>query len=253
MSSKRKNTRTARPAARDHAAPVISNPPDPAPENTLSPPARTDTEAKLWEALAANPGATTAALASHAGIGASTAGKALTRWLRDGYVSRAAGVVVDGDGGGRSRAAGTWTIAVPTANEASAAADATRPDADAPDTGRSDTADTETTGAKPATTPPKAPRQDSRKARTGNATDRHAGKPDLNTNGARKLRSGQLRGQVEDALRDKPQCERSPVEFANKLGRSSGAVANALEKLTEAGFAERTSDKPKRYRLATDG
>ncbi|MGY2093649.1 AAA family ATPase, partial [Nocardia gipuzkoensis] len=42
--------------------------------------------------------------------------------------------------------------------------------------------------------------------------------------------------------------EQSPREIANGLNRSSGAVGNALEALTAAGHAERTSAAPRRYR-----
>jgi hypothetical protein len=55
-----------------------------------------------------------------------------------------------------------------------------------------------------------------------------------------------LRGQVEDYLAETP-GEHSPVEIGKVLGRSSGAIANALESLVESGDAVRTSDQPRRY------
>lgn len=252
MSTKRKkNTRTARPTPRNEAATDRT-------QHAPTTPARTDTESKLWAALVAHPGSTTAQLASQAGIGASTAGKALARWLSGGHVARTPGAV-DDDGSGKRRTAGTWTITEPAAESALAAADATKPDTDATDNGSTGTLaatvtadDNPATATATATTPTTAPGPGSPKARTGKTGSRSASKPGHNTNGAPKLRSGELRGQVEDHLREHPAAEFSPVEIGNKLGRSSGAVANVLEKLTEAGVAQRTSNKPKRYQLAAD-
>jgi hypothetical protein len=63
----------------------------------------------------------------------------------------------------------------------------------------------------------------------------------------RRLPSGGLRGLVEDWLRDHPGEEFSPNAIGKALGRSSGAVANALDKLVAAGYAAQTQDKPKRF------
>lgn len=67
-----------------------------------------------------------------------------------------------------------------------------------------------------------------------------------------RLASGALHGLVEDYLREHPATEHSPTAVGKALGRSSGAVANALERMVTAGWAQRTSDKPKRYRIADD-
>lgn len=257
MSSKRrKNTRPARPAARNDAATVASALPGNGPGKPLATPARTDTETKLWDALTAHPGATTAALASHAGIGASTAGKNLARWLRDGHVTRAPGRIGD-DGSGNRRGAGTWTIAAATPTVPATADPAEgEPDADTAngEASKAQVAETEGATAKTAGTSSSASAatgRGRRKSPAGNDTV-GADTPPRNTNGAPKLRSGELHGQVEDHLREHPATEFSPVEIANKLRRSSGAVANALDKLTETGVTERTRDKPKRYRLTAD-
>lgn len=233
MSNKRKNTLTARSATRNAATETT-------PEKGPAAPARTSAEAKLRAALHAHPGSTTAQLASHAGIGASTAGKVLARWLSDGHVSRAPGPA-DNDGG-RRRLAGTWT-------SAASATDTAPPDAIpvAPAVGPSAAPGTETDAAVSANAPAAETARHSKKQQTDGA-----GNLAHNTNGAPKLRSGELRGQVEDHLQEHPGTEFSPVEIGNKLGRSSGAVSNALEKLTDEGIAVRTSDKPKRYRLADD-
>jgi DNA-binding MarR family transcriptional regulator len=66
---------------------------------------RTETEEKLWQELRNNPGGTATALSTAAGIGKSTAPKILTRWEKDGLVTRTAGIA---DGG--SRPADRWSI-----------------------------------------------------------------------------------------------------------------------------------------------
>ena len=47
-----------------------------------------------------------------------------------------------------------------------------------------------------------------------------------------------------------PTTEWGPVAIGKALHRSSGAVANALEMLVTQDVAHRTSERPKRYRLA---
>ncbi|WP_043660428.1 AAA family ATPase [Nocardia thailandica] len=68
---------------------------------------------------------------------------------------------------------------------------------------------------------------------------------------AGRLPNGELRRMVAAALAADPTREQSPREIATGLGRSSGAVGNALEALTAAGHAERTSAAPRRYRATT--
>ncbi|TLG01785.1 AAA family ATPase [Nocardia cyriacigeorgica] len=63
-----------------------------------------------------------------------------------------------------------------------------------------------------------------------------------------RLRNGELRRMVAKVLADNSATEYGPREIAHLLGRSSGAVGNALEALTTAGHAERTNDTPRRYR-----
>ncbi|MFC3961631.1 AAA family ATPase [Nocardia jiangsuensis] len=65
---------------------------------------------------------------------------------------------------------------------------------------------------------------------------------------AGRLPNGELRRMVAAALAADPGRVQSPREIATGLGRSSGAVGNALEALTAAGHAERTSAAPRRYR-----
>ncbi|WP_029535692.1 AAA family ATPase [Saccharopolyspora spinosa] len=68
------------------------------------------------------------------------------------------------------------------------------------------------------------------------------------TTGGARLRSGELRRIVAEWLSDHAGTEFTPRDIAKKLGRSSGAVGNALQVLTDRGEAERTSLTPLRYR-----
>lgn len=69
-----------------------------------------------------------------------------------------------------------------------------------------------------------------------------------------RLRNGELRAMVARVLADNPGTELTPGGIAETLGRSSGAVGNALSALTGGGYAEQTSAKPLRYRAtATTG
>ncbi|WP_431953270.1 AAA family ATPase [Nocardia lijiangensis] len=72
------------------------------------------------------------------------------------------------------------------------------------------------------------------------------------TPAAGRLANGELRRMVAGALAADPGRELSPREIAKGLGRSSGAVGNALEALTAAGHADRTSAAPRRYRANAD-
>jgi hypothetical protein len=63
-----------------------------------------------------------------------------------------------------------------------------------------------------------------------------------------RLEKGQLEALVSDHLKAHPKGDYSPSELANVLGRSGGAIANALERLVRDGGATRTSDAPRRYR-----
>jgi biotin operon repressor len=62
-----------------------------------------------------------------------------------------------------------------------------------------------------------------------------------------KLGKGQLRSLVLGYLQDQPGEAHSPTAIGNALGRSSGAVGNALIKLAGNGTITETSVKPRRY------
>jgi hypothetical protein len=61
-------------------------------------------------------------------------------------------------------------------------------------------------------------------------------------------RPGQLRDLVQAHLAANPDTDFTPHQIGRVLSRSSGAVANALDRLTALGQAQLTSDKPRRYR-----
>lgn len=63
------------------------------------------------------------------------------------------------------------------------------------------------------------------------------------------VKPGALRELVAAHLRAHPGKDFGPHEIGKVLGRSSGAVANALDRLTGLGEAELSSEKPRRFRL----
>lgn len=65
-----------------------------------------------------------------------------------------------------------------------------------------------------------------------------------------RLAPGALRGLVEDYLREHTGEPIGPTRIGKALKRSSGAVANAVEKLVADGYAVRVTDKPKTYAIA---
>lgn len=62
-----------------------------------------------------------------------------------------------------------------------------------------------------------------------------------------RLAKGHLRAMVLEHLRARPGQALSPTAIAKELGRSSGAIANALGRLTEAGEVSEVSKAPRRY------
>lgn len=63
-----------------------------------------------------------------------------------------------------------------------------------------------------------------------------------------RLANGELRRMVAKTLADNPGTEYSPRQIALHLGRSSGAVGNALTTLVREGNAELSQATPRRYR-----
>jgi biotin operon repressor len=201
---------------------------------------RTAAEDKLWAALHAHPGVASGELATHAGIGRSTAGKILAGWASEGSVTRTSKSASDG-----RRAADTWMITETTDDQVTCATTA-QPESQttgiAPDAATNPTAATDRgdiTASGPGT---------EEQQRTTPSTPTSAGTmmPD-GAGKAARLGKGALRGMVEDYLTEHPGEQFSPSAIGKALGRSSGAVSNALDKLAADGYAVQTQEKPKRF------
>ncbi|MBY8855371.1 hypothetical protein K7711_02675 [Nocardia sp. CA2R105] len=199
-------------------------------------PANDTNDAAVRAALAANPGATASALAFDAGMSVSTARTILGRMADDGTAVR----TTDPDA---ARATYLWTLAdtAPPARTATA-----KPAA------RS--ARTPGRPKKTGTPAPPAPAKAKGRAATGAGSTASAGGV---ADTVDKLPPGGLRGLVEDHLRDNPGESFSPTALKHALDTahaprqfSSGAINNALEKLTAEDVATRTSDAPKKWALA---
>jgi hypothetical protein len=65
-----------------------------------------------------------------------------------------------------------------------------------------------------------------------------------------KSAPGELRGKVEAHLAEYPGQEFTPHQIGKAIGHSSGAVANALDRLVEFGTAVETSERPRRFTAA---
>ncbi|WP_435058442.1 hypothetical protein [Streptomyces sp. bgisy060] len=202
-------------------------------ETHAAPAELTDAQRKALAALADRPGAKAAEIALAAGIGGSTAGKALTALEAHNLAYREHGEKV----GGR-RTADRWyhrpVEADPQApaDEAEAAPETAAP---APQAAPAETAAPEADTAAPEADEPPAP-----------AEAPQADTPATST----RLARGGLRQMVYEHLEAHPGDEVTAPRLAKALGRSAGAVANALVKLTEQGQADLVGESPRRYRLA---
>jgi DNA-binding MarR family transcriptional regulator len=68
-----------------------------------------------------------------------------------------------------------------------------------------------------------------------------------------RLAAGELRQLVLSYLADRPGQSLSPTAIAKTLGRSAGAVANALRTLASQGAVVQTQTKPRRYSITPAG
>ena len=188
---------------------------------------RTDTEIRIWDAVSTQP-LTTAQVVAAAGVGRSTAGKALARWA-------AAGLITRHDAADHNTAT-TWCHTPAEQHE---------PD---PDAGEPDHAPP--SGGNPPPEPAEVPAADD--ACTAERSEVPTDPPvsaGLGAGRPERLKSGGLYGLVEDYLRDRPGQEFGPSQVGKDLNRSSGAVNNALEKMTTLGVAVKTQEAPKRFSL----
>jgi hypothetical protein len=223
--------------------------------------AHDDVADRVWGALRANPAATPAELATAARLPRATVTALLTTWLTEGSVTCAAGAT--------SRAARRWSALTVVPAPTAAPGEPTDPRDDNPATSDHATPDhaadplvpvADENGAAPlpADTAPHPGRSGAGPG-AGFVAEAPIGSeprpvrraaPTRNPSGSQRLPGGALRGMVEDHLRDHPGDDWGPVAIGKVLHRSSGAVANALEILDAQGIAQRTCERPKRYRLA---
>lgn len=171
---------------------------------------------QVLDALTAHPGVTSAALAEVLGIGQSTAAKHLAALEAAGTAQREPG----GRDAGR-RLADRWNTAV-----------------SAPD----DAASNEPEPADPRDVRPAASGDGSNAAADGAGGGEAAAS-------AERLGRGALGVLVREYLAARPGEELGPTQIGKALGRSQGAVSNALARLEAAGGAELVSPAPRRYRI----
>ena len=201
--------------------------------NEAEPPDTAATTA-LSAALAARPGSTVAELAEAAEISKSAASKALIALEKAGLASRHFGGLV-----GAKRMPDRWQMGPLTATGSEAGEWADVPVDGAEDTNASAGAvDTKLEPApvagRPVTTVTVRPSSPEAPAAGGKA----------------RLPGGRLREMVLDHLRSRPEEDFTPFVIGRQLGHSSGAVANACDRLMADGAILETSQKPRRFRFA---
>jgi DNA-binding MarR family transcriptional regulator len=230
----------------------------------------TATTRGVWAALLAEPGSTAASLADAAGIGRPTAAKTLAVLKKAGLVTRA-----EGGRDGSKRLPDQWQSVV--RNEAAGASDGESTDAAGPALAEvpvpvaeagspeqaepqpADSADDDASApvaspvpeAEQAGTVEEEKGQPAQrpKARSSARTGKPATAPKTDA-GTSRLGSGQLRNMVLQFLRDHGGEDFSPSAMGKALARSSGAISNACDRLQADGAVLRTSDKPRKFRIA---
>ncbi|MER6253657.1 hypothetical protein ABT224_20105 [Streptomyces sp. NPDC001584] len=199
--------------------------------NTQATPALTSAQQKALGALSKNRGATAKEVAEYAGIGGSTAGKALTALEGHGLAHRELG-----ERNGARKTADRWykgpaatsaetepEAEVATAEEAPPAEAETPADAPAPAEAATEPEEPPAAPTAPAKAPAPAP--------------------------AKRLARGGLRQMVYEHLEAHPTKAFTAPALSKALGRSAGAVANALVKLKDHGQADLVGESPRQYRL----
>jgi hypothetical protein len=201
----------------------------------------TSVEAVL-DVLRQHPNATAAEIAEHARIGRSTASRTLANLETQGRATRQRG---EPEAGGRT-APDRWALVhdtptdqveagrpmtqEPAAEPADATVTASRhEDADSTNAPAAAEAGTASAQAEAATTD------------STEATGKDSGQ---------RLRPGGLRALVHAWLAERPGQEFTPTKIGKELGRSAGAVGNALATMTDAGEVTQTSTKPRTYMVA---
>ncbi|GAA1918856.1 MarR family transcriptional regulator [Streptantibioticus ferralitis] len=240
----------------------------PAPDTT----ALTGTHTTVWDALTQQPGTTAAALAEATGIGRSTAAKALARLEKDGRVRRDPGTP-----DGNRRVASHWypTHPAPLHTNTPEAQTSDPHDSQelptaAPDTPTSPAPDEDSAHEAPAETETSIRSKESTEpaqidsataedapcetAESASAAREESAAPKLTvvTGGSKqRLAPGGLRQMVLDHLQAHPDGEFTATALSRVIGKSSGAIANALVTLEKHGQARQVNDHPRRYQLRT--
>lgn len=242
--------------------PTLTLAPEPEPLQGLS-----GAPATIYTELVTTPGVTAAELALAAGLGRSTTGKALVTLEEQGLAVRKPG----GHEGAR-RTPDHWHPArLSTSREQEAETpDATEPDLTAEPTPTAEPASGNNGGEMPTEKMqddrPEPPAED---ASTQQSTTEPAPgtpepitvkatpseRPDVTTPptlGGQKVRlaPGALRQMVIDHLQAHPGEAFTATKISRVIGKSSGAIANALVTLTSQGITEQAGEQPRTYRAA---
>ena len=181
------------------------------------------TDTDITDALTALPDITAAEVAGALGIGRSTAAKRLARLEAAGTIRRNPG----GRSGG-ARVADRWSLATPA------------PDSRPPE---------RATGTDPAATSGEAA-SPSESDLGGPGPD--AGAPSEAAGDANgRLAPGALGALVREYLAARPGQSFGPSGIGKALGRSAGAVSNALSTMAAAGEVQLVAERPRRYRIAS--
>ncbi len=204
----------------------------------------TSVEAVL-DALRQHPDATAAELAECASIGRSTATRTLANLETQGQVTRQRGKA---EAGGRT-APDRWAL-VPDAPDPAATEQqpvTEEPAAEPTDTSATAGQDENHAGQD---APPGSAATDTANAEV-EATTTEAAEPASKEGSSPRLQPGALRALVHAWLAERPGQEFTPTRIGKELGRSAGAVGNALATMTDAGEVTQTSAKPRKYMLAS--
>jgi predicted transcriptional regulator len=214
----------------------------------------TPSAARIYTALHAAPGSTVAELARTAGTGKSTAANLLKQMEQDGLVRR-----IPGGSDGNRRFPDHWHAdATSPSEEAPEQDNSPEPTKERAEPARSDSAGDETRSLPGPTQddpdPSRAeetPESSAEHAEERSPAGASAAEPQHSCEAPPSGRLGQggLRILVHGFLAENPGTAHSPTKISRHLGRSSGAVANALVTLVNLGQAEMVTSKPRTYRL----
>jgi DNA-binding MarR family transcriptional regulator len=206
--------------------------------------AKTSSVEAVLDILRQHPDVTAAEVAEHASIGRSTATRTLANLETQGRVTRRRGKA---EAGGRP-APDHWTLATDTT--ATLAETERQPEAEESTDEQTDVSavvsqDQDRAGQN---APASGGAADTASPETEAATTDAA--ESTSKDSGPRLRPGELRALVHAFMAERPGQELTPTKIGKELGRSAGAVGNALATMTDAGEVTQTSTKPRKYTLA---